>query len=244
VRSNKGVLSTTSSYRAIERWFAPEDGSAGQAFEKNQPPYSVLANLVNHGVSRGSSLRNVLALRMWLAQHNAELPVKLRDDDWGVPSWHGGGMYDHSVDMDGEGEGEGEGGVLMAGGGAAGVAKRSASKSPPRAHADAQGDCDDDDDDDDDWDVESETACSGMMPADADSAADSIADGTSAVSTPNAKGAAAEVPTAHKRRRNAPVGPRKSVWRKHTRSYKGKAVYFSTRRAAAQRHDGRRGRHR
>ena len=82
VRSHKGVPSTASSYRAIERWFAPEDGSAGQAFEKYQPSYSVLANLVNHGVSRGSSLRNVLALRMWLAQHNAKLPVKLRDDEF------------------------------------------------------------------------------------------------------------------------------------------------------------------
>ena len=33
VRSHEDVPSTASSYRAIDRWFAPGDGSAGHAFE-------------------------------------------------------------------------------------------------------------------------------------------------------------------------------------------------------------------
>ena len=38
--------------------------------------------------------KSVLALRVWMEQHNDKLPADLQDDFWGVPEWYATGMAD------------------------------------------------------------------------------------------------------------------------------------------------------
>ena len=132
------------SFNVIQEWFSENKKSSGP--EQYQPSKSSMCQLISGADSgRHRTAKNVLALRMWMAQHNSRLPGHLQDDEWGVPEWYSESVSEDVLGSSDDGEVEGECG----GGGAA--EKRAASESPPReprersAHAPG---CDSDGDED------------------------------------------------------------------------------------------------
>ena len=124
------------SFNVIQEWFSENKKSSGP--EQYQPSKSSMCQLISGADSgRHRTAKNVLALRMWMKQHNDKLPGDLQDDSWGVPDWYNTGMADTQL-------------VDECGGGGA-AEKRAASESPPReprersAHAPG---CDSDGDED------------------------------------------------------------------------------------------------
>ena len=81
---------------SIEDWFNNNRKHSGP--EKYQPSTSSLYKLVSGADSgRHRTVKNVLALRMWMEQHNDKLPQELQDTSWGVPEWYNVGVSDMQI---------------------------------------------------------------------------------------------------------------------------------------------------
>jgi len=81
------------SFSGIEEWFTTNNAylDMSQPSYRYQPSSSSLKKFVSGADGgRHRTVKNLLALRMWMEHCNDKLPAGLQDDYWGLPAWYAG----------------------------------------------------------------------------------------------------------------------------------------------------------
>ena len=94
---NKRLPKTQKSFRAIDRWYNPDDGCQAPTCLGLQPSHNAFATLCKWNGVGTFSVEHLLALRQWMAQFNTYLHTDLQEDDWGVPGWYYAGVSEGLV---------------------------------------------------------------------------------------------------------------------------------------------------